>query len=215
MVREKPHEDRDRDGVLRPQAQGHRSTQKLEEAGRTLPGAFRVSTALEHLHLRSVASGEHKSLWFKLPMVSCMAAPGHQDRRRLQNPAGATLTLGPNPSDAWGLGARLTGPEWHQACNIGFLQSPQETSGLRQLWHAKDRRSLAPCTRGPGGMGVSPSIWDKEHKVGCSKAPPKECRRRSNLQLCSQGRERWPAGPHGTHRFPTGPSSGASRRGGV
>lgn len=112
------------------------------------------------------------------------------------------------------------GPEWHQTCNIGFLQSPQETCGLRQLWHAKDSRSLAPRTRGPGGMGVSPSIWDKEHKVGCSKAPPPpstplECRPGSNLQLCSQGRERWPAGSNGAHRFPTGPSSGASHRGGV
>lgn len=35
-----------------------------------------------------------------------------------------------------------------------------------------------------GGMGVSPSIWDKEHKVGRSKAlpPPRECRPGSNLR---------------------------------
>lgn len=36
MVREKPHEDRDKDAATSP---GTQESHKLEEAGRTLPGA--------------------------------------------------------------------------------------------------------------------------------------------------------------------------------
>lgn len=63
----------------------------------------------------------------------------------------------------------MTVPDWHQACDIGFLQSPHKTSGLWQLWDAKDGGAWPSAQTGGRVGGWGTSVWDE---VGHLEAPP-------------------------------------------